>query len=316
MLVVMIRDNLAEQFNKNTGVPEDGDAEENAYLDVIQSLHHLYDSENPEDFDQLDEQDVAQFICWITHQYYVVHKSVSGDHARFEDRVGEKGYLLYFHNMIATTGAENLESLMKAQLSHAVFAESSIDGCDHITTPITIEGTPGPKKKCKSKGPPSSNKEKTDEAILRFILNDNDEHLRITTLSPTTTTTAITSCKDEYIQEKKRIAVSADEVAMAREISDAVDFNLQKWKTSLKELQDMEKDGISVDHPLFLATKATAKLHEASFNASLATTTKAQATVAVLDTPNAVHVLLVSTMSTVGASSDNDVDENDEQQLQ
>jgi hypothetical protein len=64
-----IWDNLAEQFNKSTGVPEDGDEEENAYLDVIQSLHHLYDSENPEDFDQLDEQDVAQFICWITHQY-------------------------------------------------------------------------------------------------------------------------------------------------------------------------------------------------------------------------------------------------------
>ena len=221
----------------------------------------------------------------------MVHYLVSGDHARIEDKV-EKGYLLYFHNMIATTGAENLESLMKAQLSHAVFAESSIDGCDHITTPITIEGTPCPKKKCKSKGPPSSNKEKTDEAILRFILNDNDEHLRITTLSPTTTTTAITSCKDEYIQEKKRIAVSADEVAMAREISDAVDFNLQKWKTSLKELQDMEKDGIADIHPVFLATKATAaKLHEASFNASLATATKVQATVAELvDTPSiAIH---------------------------
>jgi hypothetical protein len=102
---------------------------------------------------------------------------------------------------------------------------------------------------------------------------------------------------------------------MAREISDAVDFNLQKWKVCLRELQDMEKDGISVDHPLFLATKATAKLHEASFNASLATATKAQATVAALDAPNAVHVPFVrtmSTMSTVGASSDNDVDDNDE----
>jgi hypothetical protein len=95
-----------------------------------------------------------------------------------------------------------------------------------------------------------------------------------------------------------------------------VDYILQKWKVCLRELQDMEKDGISVDHPLFLAMKATAKLHEASFNASLAKATKAQATVAVLNTPNAVHVLLVSTMSTVGASSDNDVDENDEQQLQ
>lgn len=47
-----IWDTLAEQFNKNTGVPEDGDAEENAYLDVTQSPHHLYNSKNPEDFDQ------------------------------------------------------------------------------------------------------------------------------------------------------------------------------------------------------------------------------------------------------------------------
>ena len=47
----MIWDNLAEQFNKNTGVPIDGDAAENAYLDVIQSPYHLYNSENPEDFD-------------------------------------------------------------------------------------------------------------------------------------------------------------------------------------------------------------------------------------------------------------------------
>jgi hypothetical protein len=78
----MIRDNLAEQFNKNTGVPEDGDAEENAYLDVTQSPHHLYNSKNPKDFDQLDGQDIAQFIRWITHQYYVVHKSVSAQETR------------------------------------------------------------------------------------------------------------------------------------------------------------------------------------------------------------------------------------------
>ena len=112
------------QYNKNTGkltgVLQDG--EDNSYLDVIQAPHPLYGSENPEDFDQLDGQDLAQFIRWITNQYYVVHKSVSGDHARFEDRVGEKAYLLYFHNMISATGAENIESLMKAQLTKDVFA--------------------------------------------------------------------------------------------------------------------------------------------------------------------------------------------------
>jgi hypothetical protein len=134
-----IWDNLAEQYNTNTDVPEGGDAEENAYLDVIQSPHPLYNSESPKDFDQLAGEDVAQFIRWITHQYYVVYKSVSGDHARFEDRVGEKGYLLYFHNMIAATGAENLESLMKAQLSQDVFAESSIKGPDANFQRTTIK---------------------------------------------------------------------------------------------------------------------------------------------------------------------------------
>jgi hypothetical protein len=50
----------------------------------------LYKLENPEDFDLLDGHDVAQFIRWISHQYYVIHKSVSEDHARFEDMVGSK----------------------------------------------------------------------------------------------------------------------------------------------------------------------------------------------------------------------------------
>jgi hypothetical protein len=93
-----IRNNLAEQYNTNTGVPEQGGgAEENAYLDVIQSPQPLYNSESPVDFDQLAREDVAQFIRWITHQYYVVYKSVSGNHARFEqDRVGEKGIFFTF----------------------------------------------------------------------------------------------------------------------------------------------------------------------------------------------------------------------------
>ncbi|KAI2492946.1 hypothetical protein MHU86_21585 [Fragilaria crotonensis] len=103
---------------------------------------------------------------------------------------------------------------------------------------------------------------------------------------------------------------------MAREISDAVDFNLQKWKTCLKELQDMEKDGIAVNHPVFLASKATAKLREASFNASLATATEPQATIKLVDTPiNAVY--FPNTMSAVGASR-NDIESyssDNEQQL-
>jgi hypothetical protein len=123
-------DNFADQFNNNTGVSsrEEGqNAEDNAYLDAIQVPHLLYRGKNPEDFDQLDGQDLTEFIRWITNQYYVVHKSVSGDHARFEDRVGKKAYLLYLHNMIPLTGAENMESFRKAKLHSDVFAESSID---------------------------------------------------------------------------------------------------------------------------------------------------------------------------------------------
>ena len=64
---------LAEQFNTCTGIPEGGnleDAGENEYLNLIQSLHPLYKDENPKDFDQLDGQDLAQFIRWLTNQLH------------------------------------------------------------------------------------------------------------------------------------------------------------------------------------------------------------------------------------------------------
>jgi hypothetical protein len=181
--------------------------------------------------------------------------------------------------MIAATGAENLESLMKAQLSQDAFAESSIKGSDAVETP-------SPKKIRTLKGPPSSTKDKTDEAILCYILKDSADEARTTTASSGATTTT-SSSRDEYIREKKRIAVRADEVGMAREISDLVDFNLQKWKGALKDLREMENDGIHVYHPIFIVTKATASMHEFSFNASLAIATKAHSIVQ-LDTPNVV----------------------------
>ena len=78
-----------------------------------------------------------QFIGWITNQYYVVHKSVSGDHARFEDRVGEKACLLHCYNSISATGAENIEPLIDAELSKDVFAESSID--DIVVDDVNID---------------------------------------------------------------------------------------------------------------------------------------------------------------------------------
>jgi hypothetical protein len=84
------------------------------------------------------------------------------------------------------------------------------------------------------------------------------------------------SAKEEYIREKKRIAVCADDVAMASEVSFAVDLSLQKWKAALKDLQDMKADGISANHSIFIATKATSDLPESTFNTCLARATKRQ----------------------------------------
>ena len=112
-------------------------------MNVIQRPHILYKLKNPEDFDRLDGRNAAQFIRWINHQYYVIHKSVSDDHARFEDRVGYKSYFLYLHIMVTgATDAENIESLMKAELSWDVFAESSVPGLPATTAQLQ-ETTPG-----------------------------------------------------------------------------------------------------------------------------------------------------------------------------
>jgi hypothetical protein len=172
-----IWDNLADQYNNNAGILVeiiiDGNNGDNSYLDFIQTPHMPYDLENPEDFDILDGQDVAQFIRWITHQYYVIHKSVSGDHARFEVRVGSKSYSLYFHNMVTAMGAENIESLMKAELSQDAFAESSVPGLPSTTAQLqeTMYGvhTPRAKQLKHKKALRTSNtKEETDKAILRY----------------------------------------------------------------------------------------------------------------------------------------------------
>jgi hypothetical protein len=134
----------------------------------------LYELENPDDFDRLDGRDVAQFIRWITHQYYVIHKSVSGDHARFEGRIGSTSYLLYFHNMVTATGTENIESLAKAEMSRDVFSESSGPGLPATTAQLqeTMHGFHTPRAtQIKHKGAlrTSNTKEETDNAILGYI---------------------------------------------------------------------------------------------------------------------------------------------------
>jgi hypothetical protein len=163
-----IWDKLAEQYNKNTGKSDciHGD---NANLNVNQTPHMLNDLENPEDFDELEGRDIAQLVRYITHQYYVTYKSVSGNHARSKDRVGEKSYLLFCHTMIT---AENLESLMKAELSADVFSESLVPGSVSDETAVTPTRKKHQFNWNKRKGPPSSTKEQTDNAIFRYIFRN------------------------------------------------------------------------------------------------------------------------------------------------
>ncbi len=272
--------NMADQYNNNTGIPavnaSDGNKGDNSYLDVIQTPHMLYELENPEDFDLLD-RNVAQFIRWITHQYYIIHKSVSGDHARFEDRVGSKSYLLYFHNMVTATGAENIESLMKAELSRDFFSESSVPGLPATTAQLqeTMHGFHTPRaKRIKQKGVlrTSNTKEVTDNAILRYISTSE----RNTTESDIASASS-TAAKDEYIREKKRMAVETFDVTMVASMSDAVNTSLKKWRVALQELSSLATGTeFRVNHPIYIATEATVKLYKANFHTLLAQANRVQ----------------------------------------
>jgi hypothetical protein len=58
---------------------------------------------------------------------------------------------------------------------------------------------------------------------------------------------------------------------MSKEITNAVDTSLKKWKASLLEFLELKEDGITrTDHPFFIATKAAADLQESTFHSCLA----------------------------------------------
>jgi hypothetical protein len=55
------------------------------------------------------------------------------------------------------------------------------------------------------------------------------------------------------------------------EITETVDTSLKKRKASLLDLWELKEDGITrTDHTFFIATKATADLHESTFHLCLA----------------------------------------------
>jgi hypothetical protein len=67
------------------------------------------------------------------------------------------------------------------------------------------------------------------------------------------------------------MAVEIVDIAMAKEITDAVDTTLKKWKASLLEVWELAEDGITgTDHPFYFTTKAAADLHESTCHSCLA----------------------------------------------
>ena len=76
--------------------------------------------------------------------------------------------------MIRATGAENLESLMKAELSAEVFAESSVSGC--LADDETAV-TPKNHRMNRKTGPPSSTKEQADNAISTAAFTAKDDYI-------------------------------------------------------------------------------------------------------------------------------------------
>ncbi len=76
--------------------------------------------------------------------------------------------------MSTATGAENLESLMKAELSAEIFAGSSVSGC--LTDDETAV-TPKKHRMSRKTGPPSSTKEQADNAISTAAFTAKDDYI-------------------------------------------------------------------------------------------------------------------------------------------
>jgi hypothetical protein len=70
---------------------------EDKVLDKLQYNHRISDNEKPSQFDHLTTLDLANVLEYIKSQYNKMKNPLSGDHAHFENKVGEKVWLLYMH---------------------------------------------------------------------------------------------------------------------------------------------------------------------------------------------------------------------------
>jgi hypothetical protein len=153
-------------------------------------------------------------------------------------------------------GAECIESLMKAELSQDVFAESSVPGLPSTMAQLqeTMHGFHTPAKSKRIEAQRST-------AAKRF--SDIFPHPSKTTQSP---------ILQVYPALLPRMTVESYDVTMVASLSDAVDTCLKKWRgVALQGLSMLATDTESgVNHPIYIATNATVKLYEAMFNTLLA----------------------------------------------
>jgi hypothetical protein len=132
----------------------------------------------------------------------VIYKSASGNHLRFEDRVvREKGYLLYFHDMVTESGEENIERMMRAELNKEVLAQSMAP-----STAITANSVTAASQKRTSA---AAKKDQTDQAFIKFMET-------MASPSPSLFPCAgvlegSSDARDGYIDAKRRIAIEQAE---------------------------------------------------------------------------------------------------------
>jgi hypothetical protein len=178
--------------------------------------------------------------------------------------------------MVTESGAENIDSMMRAELNDGVFAQS-------MAHPLTFTGrltitansiTAASQKRTSA----AAKKDQTDQAFIKFMETMASPS---SSLFPCAGVESSSDAREGYIDAKRRIAIEQAEakktlraIEVGKEMSNAVDTHLKRWKESLKELRIVEKD-FGTDHALTKATKATAEMHEMHFNMALERATAA-----------------------------------------
>jgi hypothetical protein len=127
-------------------------------LDKLQYKHRIFNNEKPSQFDELTTIDLANVLEYIKFQYKKMKNSLSGDHVHFENKVGEKVWLLYMHMAYKDNG--EIAALVIPSLSSAFGETMDRDDGDDDDVQNKLVGT-----KKRSPGRSTSKSHKIDTAL-------------------------------------------------------------------------------------------------------------------------------------------------------